>query len=94
MDESYRERMVILMEECAEVIQVASKILRHGSDSYNPFDTSRTLNRELLEREIGDLKYIIFLMSERGDIDPESVNNFAVKKREKISPYLHHNTVE
>jgi hypothetical protein len=44
------ERLAMLAEECAEVIQVIGKILRHGYDSYHP-DNSTVSNRDLLAKE-------------------------------------------
>ena len=51
------ERLAMLAEECAEVIQVVGKILRHGYDSHHPSDPSTT-NRQLLEREITALRAV------------------------------------
>ncbi len=48
------ERLAMLAEECAEVIQVIGKILRHGYDSYHP-DQPYITNRELLQQELTDL---------------------------------------
>lgn len=48
------ERLAMLAEECAEVIQVVGKILRHGYDNYHP--ENRTFsNRDLLHQELTDL---------------------------------------
>lgn len=83
------ERLVILMEECGEVIQAASKVLRHGWDS--TYDNGKT-NREQLEIELGDVKWIKNFMSAHNDIDAVKVGkNFGEKaKRMANSPYLHH----
>lgn len=48
------ERLAILAEECAEVIQVIGKILRHGLDSFHP--KTRVANRTALMHEITDVK--------------------------------------
>lgn len=48
------ERLAMLAEECAEVIQVVGKILRHGYDNYHP--ENRTFsNRDMLHQELTDL---------------------------------------
>ena len=52
------ERLAMLAEECAEVIQVVGKILRHGYDSYHPDDSSKTSNRQLLQKELDDVASI------------------------------------
>ena len=36
------ERLAMLAEECAEVIQIVSKIQRHGYDSWHPDDPLKT----------------------------------------------------
>ena len=48
-----------LMEECGEVIYAASKFLRFGADGFNPEDSTRTTNRQLLEQELGDVLAMI-----------------------------------
>ena len=52
-DEKQLETMMILQEECAEVIQIISKIYRFGFDSRWPDETSPN-NREKMTEEIGD----------------------------------------
>ena len=49
LTEAEQERLVILAEECSEVIQIVCKILRHGYDSD---DDGKLLepNRKSLER--------------------------------------------
>jgi hypothetical protein len=55
------EILSLLQEECAEIIQMVSKIRRFGWDSYHPNDPTIT-NRDLLEDEIGDVREIIDIM--------------------------------
>lgn len=55
------ERLAMLAEECAEVIQVVGKILRHGYSSYHPL-TPYVFNRELLRKEITDLAAVLSAM--------------------------------
>ncbi len=87
------ERLAILAEECAEVTQIAMKIVRHGYASYNPFDEEQTPNRKLLYKELGDVLFAIHLMHEENDIDMVAIEEHASAKRDKIREYLHHNTV-
>ena len=42
------ERLYVLAEECAEVVVVVNKILRHGYESYNPHQSDLGSNREQL----------------------------------------------
>lgn len=53
LSEAEQERLVIVAEECAEVIHVTTKILRHGYESCHPKKPSET-NRVALIREIAD----------------------------------------
>ena len=48
------ERLAMLAEECAEVIQIIGKILRHGYDSHHP-DRPAITNRMMLCEELTDL---------------------------------------
>ena len=68
------ERLAMLAEECAEVIQVVGKILRHGYDSYHPDDAERRPNRQLLEKELVDVAAVKLAMESHGDIDPSLIS--------------------
>lgn len=87
------ERLAILAEECAEVIQVIGKIQRHGFESYNPFDPKRTTNRALLETELGHVMYATRLMGSQGagDVSTSGIIQESEKKAVSIKKYLHHN---
>ena len=69
------ELLVILMEECAEVSQAASKMIR--------FDKTH----DELARELGDLLCMIRLTQSRFGISDEDLNNYASLKREKLKVY-------
>jgi NTP pyrophosphatase (non-canonical NTP hydrolase) len=92
LDQSEIERLAILAEECAEVQQIVSKILRHGYARYNPVNENITTNRELLEKELGDLKCAVMLMFRYGDISGGKINIACNNKQEAIEKYLHFNT--
>lgn len=79
-----RELLGLLQEECAEVIQIASKINRFGFDSYNPYDQSGKSNRTLLEDEIGDVRLIVKLLEELGAVDVDNVVERMKWKRPKL----------
>jgi NTP pyrophosphatase (non-canonical NTP hydrolase) len=87
--EAQRERLTILMEECAEVIQAASKILRHGWDS--KYDNGKS-NREQLELEMGDVQWCMLNMAQYSDFNMSNVESNAAAKAKRMlnSPYLHH----
>jgi NTP pyrophosphatase (non-canonical NTP hydrolase) len=84
------ERLYILMEECGEVIQVIGKILRHGYASTHPDDENGHDNRDLLEIELGHVKYAQLMLHKAEDIDLANVRGSARLKAKKIAPYLHH----
>ena len=86
------ERLAILTEECGEVQQIIGKILRHGYKSYSPIDESKTTNRELLEKELGDIKWISELMIKNGDIDKDKIYKRTLDKGTNINNnFLHYN---
>jgi hypothetical protein len=82
------ERLALLMEEMGETVQVIGKILRHGYESTHP-DGGPT-NRGLLEKEIGDVRAAIHLMTEAKDIYDDNIWTFAEAKRQNVKKYLHH----
>lgn len=60
-----RELLIILMEECAEVTQRASKMLRFGIDEVQP--GHRLTNAQRLAQEVGDLYEVVERLSELND---------------------------
>jgi ribosome-binding protein aMBF1 (putative translation factor) len=64
------------VEECGEVIQAATKILRFGWDRNEP---GYGINHEVLAKEVGDLKGVIDSL----DLDHVIVNNHRQQKIEK-----------
>ena len=70
------ELLVILMEECAEVSQESSKLIRFGSETW-----ADVLN---FEKEIGDLLCMIELCHEQGLLDSDAVEEHVLAKREKL----------
>lgn len=62
------ERLAYLAEECGEVIQVIGKILRHGYESYNPFDEEKNSNRLLLHKELTNVLQAMTRMKANKDL--------------------------
>jgi len=89
LSNSQRERLVLLIEECAEVQQAASKILRHGYDSFHPSKPKGRNNKKELEKELGDLKSAIDLLQK--DVNLQVVEIWRSKKPVKRQRYLHWN---
>jgi nitrogen fixation/metabolism regulation signal transduction histidine kinase len=84
------ERLAILAEECAEVIQVVGKILRHGYESHNPFDPQKVTNRGLLAQELGHLDHAAMRVVCHDDVSGLVIAQSSRLKSEKIVQYLHH----
>jgi len=80
------ERLAMLAEECAEVIQIIGKILRHGYEETHPDDMTIS-NRQLLSKEIADLFVIIKLMD--GDFKITSAQELELILLAKKT-YMHH----
>lgn len=74
------ELLTITMEECAEVIQACSKIIRYGMESEYRGITAR----ETLEKELGDLQCMIDLLHEGDCVSYTKVDEYAVVKHEKL----------
>lgn len=85
------ERLGLLAEEAAEVIQVVGKILRHGWDSRKPSDPTGPTNRENLLTELIDFSTIVGLCEGCGDFNISSViQERSFEKIEKLKRYTHH----
>lgn len=72
------ELLVILMEECAEVTQEASKLIRFGE---NPENMDR------FEKEVGDLYCMIDLLHSNDMISFTRLDEYAQAKYEKLRKY-------
>lgn len=82
------ERLHYLIEECGEVIHAASKVLRHGYESYHP--EGGPSNRERLTEELGQLFVATRMMWLRGDYDWQALCDAQDAKYLRINKYLHH----
>jgi hypothetical protein len=84
-----QERLAILIEEAAEVIQVGGKILRHG---YFATDSDRMLydNKSDLAKEVGQLQHAIRMILRAEDIDEKVALTSFHEKAHSIKKYLHH----
>lgn len=83
------ELLGILQEECAEVIQIISKIRRFGIDSYNPTDPNVT-NMDLLNLEIADVQALIEMIKEtpNSPVIQEVLDQRIHHKKQKVLRYL------
>lgn len=80
------ELLVILMEECAEVQQRASKILRFGAAETEPGQLLDNICR--LSLEIGHLECMIDKLTDRGLISLWDVGAAVSEKEKKLAIYM------
>jgi NTP pyrophosphatase (non-canonical NTP hydrolase) len=83
MNDSKKEVMLILQEECAEVTQAISKCLRFGIDG----EYNGATNRERLTEEIGDLIAMIELCYDTGIVDYLQVKEAQHRKFDKLKEW-------
>ena len=81
------EALNLLQEECAEIIQIISKIRRFGFDGYHPNDSLRSTNIELLHSEMGDYEAIKRILIDRLIVGDDIINTHADRKVEKLRKY-------
>ena len=78
-----KEIMLIAQEECAEVTQAISKVVRFGFDSMHKGQDNRTR----LEEEVGDLMCMIDLMIEHGIVSEAAVMTAKHEKMAKLEQW-------
>jgi NTP pyrophosphatase (non-canonical NTP hydrolase) len=83
MNEKTRETLLILQEECAEVIQAISKIYRFGEETRWPMEDSAS-NGECLAMEVGQVMAMFDILIESGYLSDEAVNAARIYKKEKL----------
>lgn len=87
VNDHQEECLNILQEECAEVIQAASKIKRFGVVG-KPIVTTLT-NLESLELELGDLLALIDLTRDSLGLTIEGIEKAKVNKMNRLSKFMH-----
>jgi NTP pyrophosphatase (non-canonical NTP hydrolase) len=91
LSDAEAERLALLLEECGEVQQIIGKILRHGYESCHPLSINGSpTNRELLERELGDVYAAVSMMLTGGDIKISNLQGYMISKQQRVQQYLHH----
>ena len=71
------ELLVITMEECAEVSQACSKMLRFNEQE----------DYENLQDEIGDLMCMVELLKEQGIVTNKQISKRMLVKKEKLKKW-------
>ena len=79
------QNLEILAEECAEVIQMKSKIIRFGIDDYHP--KNKAPNREVFEQEVGDVLAMIEILTTNGILTKEGLLEAKQRKFDKLEKW-------
>jgi NTP pyrophosphatase (non-canonical NTP hydrolase) len=85
MNTQIQEAMIILQEECAEVIQAISKCFRFGLNNSKLGHTQT--NAQHLEEEIGDLIALVAILVEQGVVDASAIELAKVQKTQKLKKW-------
>lgn len=86
MNEDLREILIILQEECAEVIVDISKCFRFGPDQI--MEGQELSNIQRLEKELGDLQAMIELLTDLDvGVTTKGINSNKKKKFEKLKQW-------
>ena len=87
LDPAQAERLAILAEEMGEAIQIIGKVLRHGYESRHP--NGGLTNRQLLEKELGDVRWAMIFLCKQGDLSKTAIHACADEKAITVREYLH-----
>ena len=96
VNEYERELLTVLMEECAEVIQAASKILRFGKENRPPRETPEgheiteltVSNTSILSIEYGHVVCVAAMLIEDRVLDPAWIAEGRRVKKERLAKYM------
>ncbi len=80
-----RELLTITMEECAEVIQACSKLLRFGKE--NRPDDGRS-NSQALAAELGDVECMILKLVDAKLVNYDDITRSAQRKHTRLDFYM------
>ena len=83
--EHERELLTILMEECAEVIQDAAKLLRFGKENR---PDSNIANTYKLSTEVGEIMCVVEMAVNVGLLSRASINMSKWHKHERLAHYM------
>jgi hypothetical protein len=81
------EVLDLLQEECAEIVQIISKIRRFGWRSHHPGDPDKRTNHQLFNDEVGDFETLKNYLIEAQILDPIHLGQRIKFKKEKLRKY-------
>lgn len=84
MNSKTSEALVILQEECAEVIQEVSKCFRFGINNLNKNGIKHNL---VLETEIGDMLALVDILIDQGVLNQSALETAKQNKIEKLKKW-------
>ena len=84
-----RLNLELLSEECAEVIQIKSKIIRFGIDDFHP--GNKKTNRDSLVQELGDVLAIIDILKNNGIFTEEQLIEAKHRKLKRLEDWYGEN---
>jgi NTP pyrophosphatase (non-canonical NTP hydrolase) len=86
MNDETREVLLILQEECAEVIQAISKCFRFGPDHLKP--GKEKTNMQHLEEEVGDLMAMVELLTDLNiGVTMDGITQAKINKFQKLKKW-------
>lgn len=93
MSDAERERLIKLIEECSEVIEIGCKILLWGYDSACPVPhvLSQDDNRIVLAREMSHVSLWINKLIDENDVDTHVYLKSHMTKLKTVDKYLQYN---
>jgi NTP pyrophosphatase (non-canonical NTP hydrolase) len=86
MKDKIQEALIITQEECAEVIQAISKVMRFGPESCYPFEESAS-TKECLDMELGQLLCMIGILVDLGVVDEDAMMTAMEAKKIKLETW-------
>ncbi len=84
MNSKTNEALVILQEECAEVIQEVSKCFRFGINNLNKDGVKHSI---ALEKEVADMLCMIDILIAQGVLDPAQLDAGKIEKQTKLKKW-------
>lgn len=90
LSDAQLEVIALLTEECGEVVQTTMKIVRHGLESWHPLRPTGPVNREALEREVGQVLAVVFMLIDLKVLDRGRVQYALRAKLHNVQQWLHH----